>query len=99
MSIRELKKFVDLPIPVYYHLVLSNIEQHQILDSTIAQYSDLPIQSLVTTKTDIQDISGEMYSLHYKWDIPFSILSCGQNIPSDIAPAEKDKILESIFDF
>jgi len=79
------------------HLLLSAATVETAMYQTAINFSALNFQSYIFTKIDEVETCGVIINQMMKQNIPISFLTNGQNVPEDIEIADKQKILEYIF--
>lgn len=78
------------------HLVLSTVASANSLVKTAEQFMPIGISSLLLTKLDEAHGLGHLSALSRAVALPFSYLTHGQNVPDDIAPAERSRLSRAL---
>lgn len=78
------------------HLVLSTAGSANTLLKTVEQFQTVGVSSLILTKLDEAYGLGNVASLACAVPHPFSYLTHGQNVPDDIAPAERGRLARAL---
>lgn len=78
------------------HLVLSTVSSTTTLIKAAELFSTVGVSSIVLTKLDEAHGLGNVFSLAKSCPVPFSYLTHGQNVPADIAPAERGRLARAL---
>jgi flagellar biosynthesis protein FlhF len=92
VKIQELKSILAEARPDEVHLVLSSVAGAAVLKRAVDQFSDAGITALALTKLDEASGLGNLLPMLRSSRLPLSYVTHGQNVPDDIAPAEKRKL-------
>jgi flagellar biosynthesis protein FlhF len=92
VKIQELKSMLAEAAPDQVHLVLSSVASAGTLSKTAAQFAAVGTTALVLTKLDEATSLGNLLPLLRSSGLPLSYLTHGQNVPDDIAPAERARL-------
>lgn len=84
MHVAELNSFLQVLQPDEIYLVLSLTTKQEDLERIIESFKTIPIHKLLFTKLDETSTYGVMYNLVKKYQIPFSYVGTGQNVPDDM---------------
>lgn len=93
VKIQELKSFLTEAQADEVHLVLSAVAGAKTLERTAARFADVGTTSLILTKLDEATGLGNLIPLFRSSQLPLSYLTDGQNVPDDIAPAERNGVV------
>ncbi|MCG7407477.1 flagellar biosynthesis protein FlhF [Paenibacillus sp. ACRRX] len=74
-------------------LVLSLTSKTEDMMAIINRFAKHTIDRIIFTKADETDTCGSIVNLTDKTDIPFSYVTCGQNVPDDIKSFEPKEII------
>lgn len=96
-QIKELAGYLKGDIPVEIHLILSSIEQEDILLSNIKHFDTLSVDHLIFSKLDEVNLFGKLFNIAMKASKPISYLTTGQKVPEDIETATPEKLIDMIF--
>ena len=96
-SLRELRKFSNLTVPVDTHLVLSATDRGEQHEQSVRNFSEVGISSVVFTKFDECVSYGDAFNICDQWSLPLSYFSTGPNVPEDIERASRERVVERIF--
>ncbi len=75
-------------------LVISATAKRDDIMDIYEHFSFLDIHSAILTKFDETRKVGELFSFLIEQDIPVSYISSGQNVPDDLEPANKEKMMD-----
>ncbi|MEN6372166.1 MAG: AAA family ATPase [Armatimonadota bacterium] len=94
----ELARFVRAAAPTEVHLVVSASSSQAVQKEAIESFSTLAANRLILTKLDECPQAGCILSLSANSLLPFSYVTYGQEVPDDIAQAEKDKLAKLVWE-
>lgn len=92
VKIQELKSILAEASPDEVHLVLSSVASAGSLAKTAEQFATVGTTALLLTKLDEAASLGNLLSFLRACRLPLSYLTHGQNVPDDIAAADKHKL-------
>ncbi len=92
VKIQELKSMLAEAAPDEVHLVLSSVASAGSLTKTAAQFATVGTTALVLTKLDEASSLGNLLPLVRSSRLPLSYVTHGQNVPDDIAPADRGRL-------
>lgn len=92
VRIQELKSMLAEAAPDEVHLVLSSVASAAGLSKTAEQFAPVGTTALVLTKLDEATSLGNLLPLVRSSRLPLSYLTHGQNVPDDIAPADRGRL-------
>jgi flagellar biosynthesis protein FlhF len=95
-QIDSLKKLLESPIPIEFHLVLSCTMKQRDIDETIKNFKFLSPASLIFTKLDESWAFGEILNSSVQNKIPLSYFTIGQKVPEDLEIASKERVVERL---
>ena len=96
VKLRELKLFLSEAAADEVHLVLSSTASPATLVRTAERFSAVGTTSLVLTKLDEAAGLGNLLPLVRACKLPLSYLTNGQNVPDDIAPADRRRLARDV---
>jgi flagellar biosynthesis protein FlhF len=96
VRIQELKSILHEAQPDEVHLVLSGVAGAAVLKRTAEQFRDVGVTALVLTKLDETSGLGNLLPLLRDSRLPLSYVTNGQNVPDDIAPADRRKLARTM---
>jgi flagellar biosynthesis protein FlhF len=96
VKIQELKSILEEASPDEVHLVLSSVASAGSLAKTAEQFATVGTTALVLTKLDEAASLGNVLTLLCASRLPLSYLTHGQNVPDDIAAADKRALARAI---
>ncbi len=91
--IEELKKMITPDLDISSHLLLSVPTRESEMNKTAINFGPIKFQSYIFTKIDEAERCGSILNQIMKLNLPISYITIGQNVPDDIEPANKRKIL------
>jgi len=91
-QIKSLKSFIDVIPDIEVHLLISSTTETKTMYSIVDNFSIIPISNLIFTKIDEGFTFGNLLNTTFKYKIPVSYLTCGQDVPKDIEPANARNI-------
>jgi flagellar biosynthesis protein FlhF len=96
VKIQELKSMLAEAAPDEVHLVLSSAASGSSLSKMAQQFAAVGTTALVLTKLDEAASLGNLLPLVRSSRLPLSYLTHGQNVPDDIAPADRQRLARII---
>ncbi|HEX3871283.1 MAG TPA: flagellar biosynthesis protein FlhF [Pirellulales bacterium] len=96
VKIQELKSFLSEAKADEVHLVLSSVASAMSLEQTARRFADVGTTALVLTKLDEATSFGHLLPLLTAPGLPLSYVTDGQNVPDDIAPADRTRLAKLI---
>ena len=96
VKLRELKLFLSEAAADEVHLVLSSTASPATLVRTAERFAAVGTTSLVLTKLDEAAGLGNLLPLVRACKLPLSYLTNGQNVPDDIAPADRRRLARDV---
>ena len=97
LQLGRLKDYADHDFVDEVHLLLSLNTKSSDLRSIISKFSKLNPDRALLTKLDETSSYGDIINIKENYDLPFSYLTCGQNVPEDLEIASADKIYKYLF--
>ncbi|MEN6521614.1 MAG: AAA family ATPase [Armatimonadota bacterium] len=94
----ELARFVRAAAPTEVHLVVSASSSQAVQKESVESFSALAANRLILTKLDECPQAGCILSLSTNSLLPFSYITYGQEVPDDIAQAEKDRLAKLVWE-
>lgn len=94
----ELAKFIRAAVPTEVHLVVSASSSQTVQKESIESFSALSANRLILSKLDECPQAGCILSLAANSLLPFSYITYGQEVPDDIALAEKDRLAKLVWE-
>ncbi len=95
-QLAELRGLTNSGIPIETHLVLSAHTREEELDEMIDNFSSLPVDRFIFTKTDETRRFGHLLSMMRKKKKAISYITTGQRVPEDIETATPKRVVELI---
>jgi flagellar biosynthesis protein FlhF len=95
--LNDLKNLLTSDSEICAHLLLSVGVQESEMANTAMNFSPLGYQSYIFTKVDESERRGSLINQIMKRNLPISYITTGQNVPEDIEPMKKSKIMELLF--
>ena len=92
IKIQELRSLLAEAAPDEVHLVLSSVASASSLTHTAQQFATAGTTSIILTKLDEAHGLGNLLPLVRSSKLPLSYLTDGQNVPDDIAPADRKQL-------
>ncbi|HEV3006397.1 MAG TPA: flagellar biosynthesis protein FlhF [Pirellulales bacterium] len=89
LQLQELRQFVTAAGADEVHLVLSSVASAGTLARTAERFAEVGTSALILTKLDEANALGNLLPLVRSCRLPLSYLTNGQNVPDDIAPADR----------
>lgn len=89
VKIRELKSMLGEARADEVHLVLSSVSSVATMKTTAQKFAEVGATSLVITKLDESTGLGNLIPTLRACRLPISYVTHGQNVPADIAPADR----------
>lgn len=96
-QIKELMSYLDGDIQVEIHLVLSSIDQEEVIFDNIKRFHSLSVDRLIFSKLDEANSFGKLFNIAMKTNKPISYFTTGQKVPEDIETATPEKTIDLIF--
>ncbi|MCL6636876.1 MAG: flagellar biosynthesis protein FlhF [Alicyclobacillus sp.] len=96
VHVREMKDLLSaMPVDETY-LVLSMTTKPDDLDAVTAAFLHLPVHKFLFTKLDETSSYGAILNLLFKYGLPLSYVTAGQNVPDDLEVADLEKLLRLV---
>ncbi len=92
VRLRELKSMLNEAHADEVHLVLSSVTSAAGMRKAAERFADVGVTSLLLTKLDEATGLGNLLPLLRQSKLPLSYLTNGQNVPDDIAGAERGRL-------
>ncbi|HEV3021680.1 MAG TPA: flagellar biosynthesis protein FlhF [Pirellulales bacterium] len=89
LQLQDLRQFVTAAGADEVHLVLSSVASVGTLARTAERFAEVGTSALILTKLDEANALGNLLPLLRSCRLPLSYLTNGQNVPDDIAPADR----------
>ncbi len=96
VKIQELKSMLAEAQPDEVHLVLSVVAGTSSLKKTAVRFAEAGATALILTKLDESHSLGNLLPLVRSCRLPLSYTTNGQNVPDDIAKADKKELAKNI---
>jgi flagellar biosynthesis protein FlhF len=96
VKIQELKAFLAEAKADEVHLVMSSVGSASSLEHTARRFAEVGTTSLILTKLDEATSFGHLLSVLQNGRLPLSYVTDGQNVPDDIAPADRGRLAKLI---
>ena len=96
MQMGRLKKFTDLELVDETHLLISLNTKRDDLHNIIEHFSRLKPDKILLTKLDETSSYGEIINLRQDYDLPYSYITNGQDVPDDIKEADNEILLNYV---
>ena len=94
----ELASFIRAAAPTEVHLVVSASSSQAVQKESIESFSALSANRLILSKLDECPQAGCILNLAAHSLLPFSYITYGQEVPDDIALAEKDRLAKLVWE-
>jgi flagellar biosynthesis protein FlhF len=94
----ELAQFVRAASPTEVHLVVSASSSSAVQKEAVSSFSALSADRLIMTKLDECPQPGCILDLAVSSLLPYSYITFGQEVPDDIAVAEKDRLARLVWE-
>lgn len=92
----RLNTLIERQVVDEVHLVISLNTKGSDMENIIDKFSWLNPDKLILTKLDETLTFGEIINLKYQYDLPYSYVTFGQNVPDDIQDARPEKLADYI---
>ena len=93
----ELKKMISGEFTISTHLLLNVGAAEQEMNNTAVNFSSLKYESYIFTKVDEAAKCGSIINQSMRLQLPISYITTGQNVPEDIEPGSKRRVLDLVF--
>ena len=94
MQLGRLKSFTDKNLVSETHLLISLNTKTEDINNILENFSTLEPDKIILTKVDEASKYGDIINLRKKYNLPFSYITYGQDVPDDIVEAETEKLYE-----
>lgn len=94
MQLGRLKKFVELDLVDETHLLVSLNTKSRDLQNIIKHFSRLNPDKMLLTKLDETTSYGDIINISHDYELPYSYITNGQDVPDDINEADTEKLLD-----
>ena len=95
--IESLQSLKNVELPIHFHLAISSTMKQRDIDETIRAFRFLSPESLIFTKLDESWNYGEILNTAMRGKIPLAFFATGQRVPEDLEVANKERIVERLF--
>jgi flagellar biosynthesis protein FlhF len=92
VKIQELRSFLSEAAADEVQLVLSAVSSSSTLKKTAERFAAVGTTGLILTKLDEASSLGSLLPLFRSAKLPLSYVTEGQNVPDDIAPADRQRL-------
>jgi flagellar biosynthesis protein FlhF len=97
-DLTELSRFIRSANPTEVHLVVSAASSPAVQKESVECFSRMSASRLILTKLDECPQAGCILGLSANTLLPFSYITCGQEVPDDIAVADKNRLAELVWE-
>lgn len=97
LQLEELREYTSHEFIDEVHLLLSLNTKSSDLNSIIDKFSPLEPDKIIFTKLDETTSYGDIINIKENYQLPFSYLTFGQDVPEDIEAAGSENLFEYIF--
>lgn len=94
--LREIKQFIEVARPDETHLVLSVTSNLDVLCDVVERFGCCPIDKIILTKLDEAVRFGLILDVLEKVRSSVSYVTTGQEVPTDIEPADRERLVSMI---
>ena len=94
MQLGRLKSFTNKNIIDETHLLLSLNTKKEDIDKVLSRFSNLDADKILITKIDETTTYGDLINIRKKYNLPYSYITYGQDVPDDINEANKEDLLD-----
>ena len=92
MQLGRLKGFTDKKLVDETHLLLSLNTKAKDIDNVINHFSPLEPDKILLTKIDETSSYGDIINMREKYELPYSYITFGQDVPDDIIEADVESL-------
>lgn len=96
IQLARLKEFVNKDFVDEIHLIISMNTKSSDIDSIIGQFIDLDPDKIVLSKLDETRTYGDIINIRSQYDLPFSYITYGQDVPDDLQLAKANLLVNYI---
>jgi len=97
LQIGQLKEYTDREFIDEVHLLLSLNTKSSDLENIINTFNPLKPDKIILTKLDETTSYGDIINIKENYQLPYSYLTNGQDVPDDILKAESENIFQYLF--
>ena len=97
LQIGQLKEYTDREFIDEVHLLLSLNTKSSDLENIINTFNPLKPDKIILTKLDETTSYGDIINIKENYQLPYSYLTNGQDVPDDILTAESENIFQYLF--
>jgi len=94
MQLGRLKNFTDKDLVTETHLLISLNTKTEDINKILDNFSTLEPDKIILTKVDEASKYGDIINLRNKYNLPYSYITYGQDVPDDIVEADTNKLFE-----
>ncbi|MGM0409722.1 MAG: DEAD/DEAH box helicase family protein [Bacillota bacterium] len=94
MQLGRLKSFTNKKLIDETHLLLSLNTKKEDIDKILNRFSNLDADKIILTKIDETTSYGDLINIRKNYDLPYSYITFGQDVPDDICEAKKEDLLK-----
>ncbi|MFP4015814.1 MAG: DEAD/DEAH box helicase family protein [Halanaerobiales bacterium] len=96
IQLGRLKKLISRELIDEIHLIVSMNIKSSDINCIVDQFSLLEPDKIILSKLDETRTYGELINIKYKYDIPYSYITFGQDVPDDIKVAYPSALVKYI---
>jgi len=97
LQIGKLKEYTDREFIDEVHLLLSLNTKSSDIENIINTFNPLKPDKIILTKLDETTSYGDIINIKENYELPYSYLTNGQDVPDDILTADSENIFEYLF--
>ncbi|MGM0437063.1 MAG: flagellar biosynthesis protein FlhF [Bacillota bacterium] len=94
MQLGRLKNFTDKNLVTETHLLISLNTKTEDINKILENFSTLEPDKILLTKVDEASKYGDILNLRKRYNLPYSYITYGQDVPDDIVEADTNKLFE-----
>jgi flagellar biosynthesis protein FlhF len=95
-AVTSIHEYLEIAKPDHTSLVLSSTQKHTDMLQILANFKQIPIDSLMFTKLDETASYGFMLNVLHQTELPVSYVTNGQSVPDDIHSATSEGIAKKM---
>lgn len=94
LQMTSLREFIRKEDPFKNLLVLSSTTKDSDLTEITKRFGSLSLDGIIFTKLDESTTYGSLFNHGIRFKLPISYLTTGQNVPEDIEPASRERLID-----
>ncbi len=96
VQLGRLKKFANYKLVDEVHLLISLNTKTEDIETIMEHFSLINPDKLILSKLDETNVFGDIINIQQSWELPYSYITFGQDVPDDIREAKAGNLAEYV---